>query len=117
MNVIHLNASDLFSKFGFNDGELIGDWLFDNYEQISDVDDRAVLVYLVRRYLLPKLADHTFTVDELVTNHNPIRVGEWEGAVWDDRSGAVPEVVADVSVTFPGSYVFEAIDSIGEGKS
>ena len=108
-----LSASSLFSKFGFNDGELVWDWLF-NHEDYWDVDDRAVLVRLVKSHLVSALEvkGFDFTVYELETNHNPIRIDTWNGEKWDDRVNA-PDEVRNLYVDVPEAVVWDAIEEVG----
>jgi len=64
-----LTAEDLASKWGFADGDLFFDFLWDH--DLGDVDKHRVLVEAVRRYLLPLLPG--VQVYEIETIHNPIR--------------------------------------------
>lgn len=52
-----LEASELLSKWGFEDG---------------DICDHELLIYLVRKHLQP-LLDERVELEEIVTCHNPIR--------------------------------------------
>ena len=107
---LFLPAFGLFSKFGFNDGGSVGDWLLDA-DEYRPVSEHAVLIELVKTHLLPVLeaAGHTFTVTEILTSHNPIRIATWYGEEWDDYADA-PESVKDMYVEVPERDVWAAID-------
>lgn len=116
---LHLHAGDLTSKWGFSDGDLVGDWAFDNDAvEIDDVfalDDRLVLVALVREYLMPTLADFDIVLTEISTNHNPIRARSINGAEvdWYDPKDSPLE---GREVTVPAADVLRHIHaSLAEG--
>lgn len=74
--VLVLHGEGLFSKFGFNDGDVpdaFQDWL-DDRGVIAPRHDvwHAALVSMVREYLLPLLPT-SLQVYEISTIHNPIR--------------------------------------------
>lgn len=101
---IRLYSGDLFSKWGFNDGDDPDAWL--DYCEAHGVDYNEIkypLVELVRRHLLPVL-DQAVTVVEIETLHNPIRavtvdgidvVGQWRV---ESTARLTPEYV-DVPMT------------------
>ena len=74
-----LDSESLFSKFGFNDGDIpedFSDWLYDNhreaYMRLSIDEWHRILQVLVRDRLLPHL-DEELSVYDITTSHNPIR--------------------------------------------
>ena len=70
-----LPVRGLASKFGFEDGDAVSNFLCENSVFI-DGDDKSALVALVRKYLLPTIPN--VGVYEICTHHNPIRCeGEW----------------------------------------
>lgn len=76
MEVIRLDACSLASKFGFGDGDVVGDFILDSmgFEYWAKVDHHEVLTRLVRERLLPRLP--SVEVEEITTCHNPIRAVE-----------------------------------------
>ncbi len=114
MNDLYLPASGLFSKWGFNDGNVIWEWIgaaedsgLVELHQL-DVDTHVVLIQLVTEHLLP-LVPGPFTIQHIDTIHNPIRVGTWRGEEWDDYAKDAPTEVADISVAVPGRLVLRAL--------
>lgn len=88
-----LISSGLLSKWGFCDGNVLEDDLYDELEEIGfwDADLRSVgdpaaafsledrtLIRLVREYLLPVL-DQKVEVIEISSSHNPIRASKVDG--------------------------------------
>jgi hypothetical protein len=88
-----LISSGLLSKWGFGDGGVLDDDLFDELEEIGfwEADLRSVrdpasafslsdqvLIRLVRTYLVPAL-DQAVEVVEISTSHNPIRASKVDG--------------------------------------
>lgn len=83
---VTLCAADLWSKFGFWDGDVFTccDWADEqNYMEWSVVhnSDYDPLVAVVRKYLLPAIeqAGHVIEVEEIGSIHNPIRVKDASG--------------------------------------
>jgi hypothetical protein len=106
---VHLHAEGLTSKWGFSDGDLLGDWIFDNaYELQDQVDSHDVLIDLVRAYLIPELAAHGHVVelDQFITIHNPLRARTINGVEIDWYAAHdVARPIADISVTLSGELV------------
>lgn len=65
-----LPASDLWSKFGFEDGDIFTNHGLYEFEPSDRADD--LLSELIRRYLLP-LCPERVVLSRVVTCHNPIR--------------------------------------------
>lgn len=96
-----LDSDSLFSKFGFCDGDLLDDFLWDEYGSDEPVEDHAVLVHLVKKHLLPALP-RVVKVYRMHSIHNPVRAEEDEAhdfesvSVWvtpDMIRAAVVEVM------------------------
>ncbi|MEU8899645.1 hypothetical protein [Nocardia sp. NPDC048505] len=120
---LRLAAQDLFSPFGFEDGELLRHWLTKaaaagcdvrrwwcnacSAERLWVIDLNEVLCELVRTHLVPQIPGE-FTLREIGTSHNPIRIESWHGR---DLSGGknVPPEAAGISVTVPGHVVRQAM--------
>lgn len=90
MKTIYLNSDSLFSKWGFNDGDVLDEWLYENtaysgsYEREKPGTDasfhgftHALLIRLVRKYLLP-LAPRQVSTYTIGSIHNPIRAEDGE---------------------------------------
>lgn len=82
---LQLDWESLFSKFGFNDGDVPAEfdtWRAEQgYESIDwalDGDWHTILDETVRSWLLPA-TDREVVVTAMVTNHNPIRAAEVDG--------------------------------------
>lgn len=98
----------LLSKWGFNDGDMpdeFADWLDDEHPEIGYVEWRPVLVRLVRAYVLPALAQ-AVEVEELETNHNPIRATRVDG-VDIDRHGEPHMALEPQYVAIPFRVVLQ----------
>jgi hypothetical protein len=80
-----LDARSLLSKFGFGDGGKLGDWWLDSFDELPTFDETVVLCALVREHLVPAVvaAGHAIEVEEISTNHNPIRVNMLDGKGFD----------------------------------
>ena len=95
-----LDSESLNSKFGFGDGDLFWDFLWDN--GLGEVDNHRVLTEAVRRHLLPLLPEDV-EVYEIGTIHNPIRTD------CDAPSG--------VSVAVTGEQVLAIASELARGTS
>ena len=72
---IALYAADLWSKWGFNDGDMpdeVWDALEEEGIDVLHLDWHRVLIDLVRTFLVPRL-DVEVELQEIITSHNPIR--------------------------------------------
>lgn len=87
---VWLHSDSLFSKWGFNDGDILSD-----LDVCSALEENEVLCALVKRFLLP--ACPAVKTYELSTSHNPIRA-EPDEPRFDNVAVFVPmaEVVAEV---------------------
>ena len=115
MNDLYLPANGLFSKWGFTDGDVVGEWIQDAEDaglieprQRWDIDTHPILRQLVTEHLLPLLPG-PFTVYAVDTIHNPIRVGTWHGEEWDDYAKDAPAEISDLGVVVPGRLVLRAL--------
>lgn len=90
-----LDDHDLRSRFGFGDGDLFWDFLYDRgYDPTYEIDpfttlNHAVLIRCVRRHLVPLLPADA-KVYEIGTIHNPIRC--------DDLIGSYSTIVEQTEV-------------------
>ncbi|WP_234551460.1 hypothetical protein [Rhodococcus qingshengii] len=117
MRDLDLFAFSLFSKWGFDDGGLLLEWMFDaeddesidfSYDDIRAADHHAALVELVTAHLLP-LIPGDFTTYVTSTSHNPIRIETWRGQDWDDYRADPPAEVADITATVSAAAVLELV--------
>lgn len=113
MSTVHLFAPSLFSKWGFNDGGLLLDWLFDyaddaDVDRLSKSDYHRALRKLVREHLAPLLPGE-FELCDIETSHNPIRVRTWHGQEWDDYADDAPPEVEHIVAEVPGELVLAAL--------
>ena len=90
-DVVTLCSDNLLSKWGFDDGDLLVDWLLavvDEYEPKWGspraglarkwLDGHKVLIRLIRERVLPAL-DQRVEIDEYGTIHNPVRARRVDG--------------------------------------
>jgi hypothetical protein len=98
VTTLHLSTRGLLSKWGFDDGDPfdeVAEWFHDRHgEPVMGhcdcgffdlgVDDRELLVAVVRRFVLPVL-DQRVEVEVIETCHNPIRATSIDGAPVDDE--------------------------------
>ena len=72
-------TSGLLNKFGFQDGDMIDDLLFENFGLASNLNfTHNVLVKVVVDHVIPKL-DQKIEQVIITTIHNPIRAGTVNG--------------------------------------
>lgn len=117
--VLTLWSDDLFSKWGFNDGDLpdpVWDLIINENLDRRTIHWRDVLCNLVKKYVLP-LLDQEVGVYQMSTAHNPIRV-EYvkETIVTDSISYNDTELLPPIRLTpemieIPMSVVLEEIRS------
>lgn len=114
-NPLTLHAEGLFSKFGFGDGDALGEWWWDEFDKpLPCVDEHLVLRELVLTHLLP-LIPGEFTVRDIVTSHNPIRVDTWRGQEWDDYSLDPPPDLGQIDVAIPPDVVVQLVEAMTTG--
>lgn len=72
---IGLSSDSLFSKWGFDDGDVL------NYHPLFDEwdDNHPALIAIVKRFLLPHIKDNYELEVDLHTCHNPIRIKSFNG--------------------------------------
>lgn len=106
MSVLRLYGSSLTSKWGFSDGDVVFDWLYDNgYENDvpeNGIAEHDVLADLVRTHLVPVIeaAGHTIELVEIGTIHNPIRAERIDGQPidwYDLDNDSIDELYVDVT--------------------
>jgi hypothetical protein len=124
VNGIYLSGDSLFSKYGFNDGDMpdaLMDWLDADHPSVDySVEDwHPVLVQLVRGHLLPLLPDG-LEVYEIDTIHNPIRARSLNGVDTThlERALDLPAEVARyaaVNVLVPFEDVLALLEASPEG--
>lgn len=69
-------TESLLSKFGFGDGDMLNDLLFDS--GISLDNEHDLLIKVVREHVLPAIKQQV-VVYEIKTIHNPIRADSIDG--------------------------------------
>lgn len=99
---LFLRGSSLLSKWGFGDGDCLGDWWWNVMDEPVPADEHQVLRDLVRTHLVPALeaAGHVVEVYDIETIHNPIRARTLNGVEVDDYAGKTlePEVFVTVAL-------------------
>src|ERR1700674_2572791 len=71
---IRLCAESLWSKFGFEDGDILDALMVQDHVRIR-CDTHELLYHLVNKYLLPLLPEK-ITTTYWLTSHNPCRISE-----------------------------------------
>lgn len=102
MSNLVLYADDLLSKWGFGDGDRLGDWVFDTFDRHTfEFDNHKCLEELVKRFLLPKL-DKKVEIMFVGTIHNPVRAEMIDGKYYEnhykhDDDGLLGDVTVEVT--------------------
>lgn len=99
MSKFTMYANDLLSKWGFGDGDRLGDFMYENNSKFEyKVNDHKLLEELVKRYLLPKL-EKKVEIFYIETIHNPVRAEMIDGKYYQNHYEHDDEdLLGDVSV-------------------
>lgn len=86
--LLRLHSSDLLSKWGFGDGDVLAQWWWDVYDEEPPKNDHDLLYVLVTQYLLPLLRKEGYDVQvyRILTTHNPVRAEYINGKSLSDLS-------------------------------
>lgn len=98
---MRIYTSGLLSKWGFGDGDLLWDFLYDHGIK---VDDEPVLVRVVREHVLPAI-DQQVDVYEVCTIHNPLRARAVDGVEWDSYTADTDGVLTPEYVDVPDDVI------------
>lgn len=111
MATFFLDGDSLLSKWGFNDGEALGDYWWAEFDEPAPFDEHVVLRKLVRSHLVPAIeaAGHSVEVYDIPTSHNPIRASVLDGEPVDDYENRVANLP---SVELTADQVREAAATI-----
>lgn len=93
-----LYAEDLASKFGFGDGDMFDELIFDLEDETGKKIDFDPLIDVVKTYLIPLLPEDV-KIEEIGSCHNPIRLVN----LADENK------IKDISVTVTKKQVIEII--------
>ena len=74
------HTDSLLSKWGFSDGDMLEDLLYDN--NLGDVDTHTVLIKVVKEMVAPKVKQ-VLDIYEIPSIHNPIRTNSVDGVAVD----------------------------------
>jgi len=104
--MIVFDTDSLFSKWGFCDGDLLCELIFDVSEEMGvpskNVDFHQCLHKVLKKYVIPKIKNRLDIVF-ITTCHNPVRTRtldgvevDWFDPEWYENSGLKlePEVIA-----------------------
>lgn len=75
------HTESILSKWGFDDGDMLDDLLWDNGIELDD--KHKLLIKVVREKVLPEIKQHV-EVFEIGTIHNPIRAESVDGVKVDN---------------------------------
>jgi len=94
-----LHADDLLSKWGFSDGDVLSDWVFDTLGRYDfEYENHKVLEELVKRFLLPELQKKV-EISFISTIHNPVRAEMIDGEYYTNHYNHDDDgLLGDVSV-------------------
>lgn len=111
MKPLILRAEGLASKWGFGDGDMVSDYLYDLEDTghtFTMPDRDKFLKLLIDKYLIPKLddLDISYEIHEVGTIHNPVRAYKINGEEVDHYS---PDIVPD---SLKGIEVSISVDDI-----
>ncbi|MGV1944846.1 MULTISPECIES: hypothetical protein [unclassified Agrobacterium] len=112
-----LDAGSLCSKWGFSDGDMFDEDPFDTLLFQGDgiwISGHLPLIASVRKFLVPKL-DNRVVIEEIDTNHNPIRATE-ETMQFVDQGIEVEVTFDQVWSAFEEAYPDEAARAGKSGK-
>jgi hypothetical protein len=104
---VTLNECDLYSKWGFGDGDIIREYFYTEGSVLDGLNekfdaiapdapmslDHLTLIAIVKKYLIPALP-YKVNAEEYTTCHNPIRADKWI----DEDDEDLYELVGDRSV-------------------
>jgi len=120
MTNLILRADGLLSKWGFRDGDVLSEYLYENMTEYNEytavVKDHHALEELVKRYLLPKLKKKV-EIQFIETIHNPVRAEMIDGIYytnhydWDDE-----HLLGDISVEITPEQIQEVMQMKKEVK-
>ena len=88
-NGVWFYPSGVCSKWGFNDGDLLFDLVYDELLP-PGATENAVLVAAVREFVAPLFGDRV-ELYEIGGIHNPIRAARIDGTDWDAYAPNAPE--------------------------
>lgn len=98
MEGITFHCNDVFSKYGFGDGDMLHEWVDRrfNYEMQERYDGnfwQDLLAVILARHVIPALAPAkipgpSVRIELFRSSHNPMRVVKVDGREWDDRKMA-----------------------------
>lgn len=115
MQTFTLSADSLLSKFGFGDGDMLHEVIWEGgylgMPRAADEDRLSfaseVLISCVMRYLAPLLPAN-LEFEHIAGVHNPIRVCGWH---WEDPEITLP----DVSVEITEQQVLDVAAEVARG--
>lgn len=74
-------TTELLSKWGFGDGDAIGDFLYENGLK-SSLNKHELLIKIYRKFVEPNI-DQDIVIQTIGTTHNPLRASLVDGVVVD----------------------------------
>ncbi|NQX36267.1 hypothetical protein [Herbiconiux sp. VKM Ac-2851] len=114
---LSLDAQSLLSKWGFGDGDKIGDWWWDHFDEPLDsrfpgAHRHDVLRLLVRLALVPAIEafGHAITVYDIGTIHNPVRAETVDGITIDHYNDIHDGLLDDIWVAVSPPLVVAAAE-------
>lgn len=96
-----MDANSLLSKWGFGDGDGLGDWWWEEFDEPFPDEEHLVLRDLVRTHLVPAIeaTGRSVTLTDIETIHNPVRAEILDGSEvdWYGDDTIEPPVWVEVS--------------------
>ncbi len=114
METVRFYTWGLLSKWGFQDGDLLFDVLYDqgidlpatSHDDLRRSPEHELLISLVRDYVLPAI-DQDVDVYEIHTIHNPIRARTVAGQRVDDHAEPDESLITPAYVDVPLDIILE----------
>jgi hypothetical protein len=104
--VLRLHSKDLLSKWGFEDGDILINRMYDKqFSEVIQVEHHDLLFEAVGRFMLPALRQRV-CVRRIETSHNPVRAVMVDGVEirWDGPNPGVDLFPRYVDVTYEQLY-------------
>lgn len=113
MSDLILNAESLASKWGFNDGDIVDDWWWNNQGEVLEADTHEALHLLIVEHLIPAIerAGHAVELERIDTIHNPVRAHTIDGNRVDHYGDHGPAFPTSITVTITPEQVTNAIEA------
>ena len=101
---MRFNTDGLLSKWGFSDGDVLSDLLYDN--NLGGVDEHAVLQKVVTDHIVPNLKQN-IELEFIHTIHNPMRASTVNGKSVDWYNLDTSNIITPETVIVEDSVILD----------